>query len=187
MNKLLYLLLVAITFVSCDGRQRKHKTNTEVLVENKLLDSFSEKTSFFPETYAEVITDTILSNGYSVRIKTYTNMQNNVLKTFNKNTITYKHFYRTLVSEISVTKNNHIVFKKNIDTTYFEQSSPNNKTYKNHITNSIYIDQLKSIESNKVVLVASLAVPNAKNEDLFNIVIDENGVFKIIKKNYVRT
>ena len=52
------------------------KTNTEVLKEHKLLDSFSEQIKYIPEKYTEVITDTILSNGFRVKIKYYYDMKN---------------------------------------------------------------------------------------------------------------
>ncbi|WP_158526739.1 hypothetical protein [Olleya aquimaris] len=42
MNRFTLLLLgILIAFLSCDGRDRVHKTPQEVLIENKLLDSFS--------------------------------------------------------------------------------------------------------------------------------------------------
>ena len=53
------------------GKERIHLSNTEVLKEHKLLDSFAEQVEYIPEYYTEVINDTIFSNGYDVKIKMY--------------------------------------------------------------------------------------------------------------------
>ena len=51
MNKIaLLLFILLVTLISCDGRERAHKSNTEVLIENKLLDSFSESIKYIPDT-----------------------------------------------------------------------------------------------------------------------------------------
>ena len=56
MNKLIPLLLfIAVLFIGCDGRSRAKQTNTEVLKEHNLLDSFSEHTEYIPMEYTEVV------------------------------------------------------------------------------------------------------------------------------------
>ncbi|WP_223035062.1 hypothetical protein [Hanstruepera marina] len=94
--KLFYLaalFIITICFTACDGRDRLSMTPQEVLKENKLLDSFSEKQiRFIPEEYAEKTTDTIFDNGYKVHVKMYTDMENHITVDLNGEKVNYRDF-----------------------------------------------------------------------------------------------
>lgn len=174
--------------MSCDGRDRKFKTNVEVLKENKLLDSFSEQIKYSPETYSEVLTDTILSNGYRVKIKTFSDMSNSFLNEYVVNTISHKYYFRKLISEVYIEKDKTIIFNKIIDNSFLEKKSIyNNINLGSSILNLLEVDQIKSIESNKVVLIASMSMPVKNDSTIFNIVIDNDGNCELKKIDYART
>ncbi len=190
MKKLSFIIFVfTMTFFNCDGRDRKHKTNAEILKENKLFDSFSEKVKYLPEAYSEISTDTILSNGYKIKIRTFSNMSQSILDEFVIENITHKLYFRKLRSEVYIEKNSRLVFNKVIDHAFFESNLDHN-TFKldDHVLNPIEVDQQKSMETNKVVLTAALNIPRKPdNTSLFNILIDDLGNVELKNINYAGT
>ena len=64
------LLLLAISFMNCDGRHRKHRSNTEILAESNPLNAFGNQPHFIPNQPVKIETDTILSNGFRVKLIT---------------------------------------------------------------------------------------------------------------------
>ncbi|WGD34651.1 hypothetical protein [Olleya sp. YS] len=176
MNKFIVLILaVFIALVSCDGRDRIHKTPQEVLIENKLLDSFSENIKYFPKEYVESTTDTVLSNGFRVKIKTYTDMENAVLQSFTVDTIKNRHYFREVISEVVVFKENKQVFKQNIDDTFLSVIDTD------YIINEMYLDEEKSLETNNLHLIASLCIPRTVNCPVYSIIIDKYGKYEVLK------
>lgn len=113
--KLFYLtalIVLTICFTACDGRNRLDRTPQEVLQENKLLDSFSEQEiRFIPKEYAEKTTDTIFSNGYIVRTKMYTDMNNHITVNLNGVTVNYRDFNL----DIEVIKDDKTILSLNIN------------------------------------------------------------------------
>ncbi|QXP58525.1 hypothetical protein [Olleya sp. HaHaR_3_96] len=178
MNKFTLLILsILIAFLSCDGRDRINKTPREVLLENKLLDSFSENIQYFPKEYTEVKTDTILSNGFRISIKNYSDMHHSVLQTSKNESIINKHYFRKFISEIEVFKDDKPIFKQVLNDDFLSLQ------ISDYINNEVYIDQVKSLETNTVNLVASLCIPRAANCSIYNIVIDANGFYNITKES----
>lgn len=96
MKNLFYIaaFIFSMVFWACtDGQERMYKSPQEVLHENKLLDSFSDKEiRFIPETYAEKTTDTIFDNGYVVKVKMYSDMENHITVKLGDETINYRDF-----------------------------------------------------------------------------------------------
>lgn len=176
MNKYTFLLfIILIALISCNGRDRVKKSNQEVLIENKLLNLFSENIKYFPESYAESTTDTILNNGFRVKIKTFTDMENSVLNTFEVDSIKHNHYFREIISEIVVFKNKKQIFKNKIDDTFLSVM------LSDYIINEIYIDEQKSLDTNKLHLITSLCIPRSVNCPVYSILIDENGKYEVLK------
>ncbi|WP_375239229.1 hypothetical protein [Aurantibacter sp.] len=130
MKKLISFISLAIIFgffLSCDGRDRVHKSPETVLKENKLLDSFSENITYIPEQYSEVITDTILSKGYRINIKSYTDMNSYIefnLKSSLPKTINSKTRYYNFISELNIyNPENEIEFSQKIDKNYLVKNN----------------------------------------------------------------
>ncbi|WAC02845.1 hypothetical protein N7U66_04210 [Lacinutrix neustonica] len=128
MNKFILLILITlIGLLSCDGRDRVYKTNAEVLKAHQLLDLFSERVTYVPEKYTTVVTDTILSNGFRIKIKAYIDMENAVLKISHSDGLKDKKHFRNRKAEITVKKNNKLIFSKIIDNDFFLKINPNLK------------------------------------------------------------
>lgn len=176
MNRLLVLiLLILIAFSSCDGSDRKHKTNKEVLKENKQLDSFSEYVKYIPETYSEVETDTILDNGFRVIIKTYTEMNDNVLNEFRIDTINHKFYYRTYTGKLDVFYNNVSILEETINKSYFNKGQ-DKKFWDDAILGGIYLDEHNSTSKKERVFISVLyCIPESEICKEFNIIVDTKG------------
>ncbi len=125
---LFVLCFFVLCFAACDGRDRLHQTPQETLQESKLLDSFSTKTVYIPATYTEIKTDTILSNGFRIKIKTYSDLENNLVDTVKKDTILNQTYYREFISEVTVFKDEKEVFNKAIDKTFFTKQKDSLKS-----------------------------------------------------------
>jgi hypothetical protein len=67
MNKLCLLILITIASISCDGRHRAYMKNEAILREANLFESFSEEFKYIPERPTEIVTDTLLSNGFHIK------------------------------------------------------------------------------------------------------------------------
>lgn len=174
MNKLFGLfLLIIITLSSCDNRDRKNKSNEDVLKEIKLSDSFSEITKYIPEIYTEVNTDTILNTGFRVKIKTYTEMQDNVFNEFTIDSIKYKFYYRNYTGKLDVFYNNTSVLKETINKSYLNQNG-DKSFWDDAIMGGIYIDELNSTKK-EVYISVLYCIPESEICKEFNIIVDKEG------------
>ncbi|MCX7549424.1 hypothetical protein [Xanthomarina sp. F2636L] len=172
----LVLMCIGIASVSCDGRYRVYKSNTDILIENKLLDSFSENITYIPESYTEVVTDTILSNGFHIKMKTYSNMEKSVLYEFKQDTINFKEYHREFISEVIITKNSKEVFNKIVDKQFFEITE--NLHLKNSIV-KLMVDESSSVKNNSMILSAMIQTTDSKKIRFYDIIIDAEGTYKL--------
>ncbi|WP_417873654.1 hypothetical protein [Xanthomarina gelatinilytica] len=187
MKQFIFLLVIAtigIVSISCDGRDRVFKTNTEVLIENKLLDSFSENITYVPETYTEVATDTILYNGFHVKLKTYTIMDKHIVNEFKQDSIVYKKYYREFVTDVIVTMNDKEIFNERIDKEFIHKH--NNNLQLNKAIINVMVNQVSSVKNHGLVL--SAMIKDIQNETIkfCDILIDSEGnlVLKEVQELY---
>ena len=176
------LFFISLGFMSCDGRDRAYKTNQDVLKEHNLYKSFSESVSFVPENYMETTNDTILSNGFQVKIKSFTDMKRSVLKEFTKNNIAHKTYYRNIKATISILKDNRKIISTTIDKDIFKNFNNSSKTDSNPIIQGIWLNQYASIINDKVILNVRLYEPETKNHEDYTLSFDENGTLSIDNK-----
>ncbi|AUC81619.1 hypothetical protein [Lacinutrix sp. Bg11-31] len=180
-NILFILTIVSILFLGCDGKDRVYKSNTDVLKEHKLLDSFSEDIKYFPEKYNEFKIDTILSNGFTVKIKSYTDMESSYLNEFKADNITHKHFYRDSKATIVVT-NNGIVFDKLIDKkTFSEFDNTFSELLKDTNMNGVWINEEKSLLNSNITINVNFCKPETDQCEFFNLIIEKDGKYRIIR------
>ncbi len=181
MNKFTVLILgIIITLISCDARDRINRTPKEILKEKNLLESFSERVSYFPQEYSEVKTDTILSNGYHVNVKTFTDMESSYLKQFKHDSINYKYHYRDFKAEI-VASLNSVIFHDVIDKQYVLKHDKTVSYYmETSILKSVWVNQEESLNQNKLVLNILFTQPKTNTEKIFELVIDNTGDKKLI-------
>ncbi|WP_341215124.1 hypothetical protein [uncultured Wocania sp.] len=169
-----FIFVVIITLISCDGRDRKYKTNTEVLKENKLFDSFSEEIKYIPEQRTEVLTDTFLSTGFQIKIQYYALDTKTVKFSNDKNkTLHFKNFE----AQLQILKNNKLVVQNIINKrSFIEFESPT--FWEQAIMQFIWIDYEKSTE-NIITLNTSFNIPETEIYKDFSIIIDAFGNIKI--------
>lgn len=185
MNKLILLIFAGfITLMSCDGRERVHKTNTEILQENKLLDSFAERSIFIPEQRLETITDTLLSNGFSVKIKTYSDMENTVVFTKKRHALLEKTHYRNFIFEIEVKKEGVSIYNDAYSKTRvnkelnfrsdFPENSPFYNFHNKSVLKSITVDD-ESLLRDKIMINLTYYIPETKHYTTSTLFIDDKG------------
>jgi hypothetical protein len=180
MRILFYIIcIVSLAFVSCDGRDKSYKTNQEVLKEHKLFKSFSEKITYIPENYLETTTDTILSNGFQVKIKSYTDMNSSVLKEYSQDNLQYKKYYRDIKTSISIVKNNQEITSTTITKELFNDYNKSSKTNRNKIIQGVWLNQYSSTIYNKVILNVQLYEPETKHHEHYTLEFDEQGTLSI--------
>ena len=181
-NKLLFLFIFIITLFSCDGRNRKHKSNAEVLHEKNLFNSFSEQIIFSPEHNVEIVNDTILKNGFHIKMKYYSVKNNSIIKIKKtENDTTTKILYKNFIAKLKVSKNGKVIYDSVIDKSLFS-THENSMFLKNSIMQYIWVDYEASTKK-ELYLNTSFNIPETENYKDFVIKIDEDGGIKIKEKN----
>ena len=187
MKNLLFLLtLVSVMFIGCDGKDRVHLSNTEVLKEHKLLDSFSEKVEFIPESHVEINTDTILNNGFRVKIRYHRHIKEYVSLEYNEDSIHHIKHYYDFVAKVTIYKGSEEIFKKDIYKRSLEKHSVYFvKKVQNLIMNPSYIDYERSLKKDEVVIVFPLCTTDTQDCLFYELIVNKNGSFeyKLIENN----
>jgi len=179
MSKLIFILCLSIVLINCDGRDRVFKTTEEALIENKLLDSFSESIQYFPELYREVETDTTLSNGYKVKIRYYSDMKNQVTEKTKEDLISNIKHYRDFVSEVTVLKDSKEIFKKSINKYNIREGDTDFvKIVQKLILQPIFVNQEKSIENNNLIIALPLCSTDTSHCLFYELIINADGKFE---------
>lgn len=183
MNRLLFFILIfAITLASCDGRNRKYKTNAQVLKENKLLESFTQEVKFVPETYTEIKTDTILSSGFEVKISYHSLESSFVLETRkSKNDAITRTHHKNFEAQLLVLKNSTIINKSLISKKLFYEFE-STTFWANAIMQFLWIDYAAS-NKNMLYLNTSFCIPNTDECKGFTLKINDQGVIQIEEIN----
>lgn len=181
-NFILILVLIAISFTSCDGRKSKSESLKEAVKEFNDTIGPIEVIKYFPETYAETLTDTILSNGFKIKIKAFTDMTSNYLNEFTKDTILNKYYYRNYIADVIVYKNETEVFNKRINNSFFINYDESfTSLLKDKVLNGFWINE-KYVQSNNNIIIDFLfCKPETQSCIYFELYIDEKGDYKIIK------
>lgn len=165
--------------LSCSGKDKTMLTPQESLKEKKLLDSFSESINYFPEEYAEVETDTTLSNGFRVVIKIQTKMDSNVLVETKKDTITNKTFYRNFVGHVSIFKYGSLIISKEIDKSFIKNELNSKEiNLSQYIISNIWISDHFDNSKEKICLNIEYCQPKTTDSCFrFGFFIDESGKY----------
>ncbi|MCB0425242.1 MAG: hypothetical protein KDD20_08955 [Mangrovimonas sp.] len=169
--------------LSCSGKDKALLTPQDSLKEKKLLDSFSENIQYFPEKYSEMVTDTTLSNGFRVHIKTQTDMESSVLKAYQLDSITHKNYYRNINAMVNVYKNGQQIFSQLIDKPFFYNQYSNHKELLAKMTLKVaqvnQLDDYHSDSNDDVQIEFHYSDSDEKLWDRFVLRIQENGVYNI--------
>uniref|UniRef100_UPI0040488998 hypothetical protein n=1 Tax=Mariniflexile sp. TaxID=1979402 RepID=UPI0040488998 len=181
MNKLVVLLFILIVlFIGCDGR----KTKSDLLKESvtKFKDSLGaiEIVEYIPEKYSEVKTDTILSNGFSISIKTYTNMKESVTSKHKIDSVTYVEHHRNWISEVKIKKSDQQIFNEKIDKDFFLKNNIQiDDDLPDAINTKVWIDEEASIEKDSISLLTVFLHLEDAHYLIYRIKIGTNGHYSL--------
>ena len=174
-NILLLSFLIVACFMNCDGRDRIYKTNAHILTENNQLDRFSKEIKFVPEAKVEIVTDTILNNGFQIKI-VYNSIENSsVLKTENNSTSTIH--YKDFEAKLHVLKNGSTINQSLVNKELFH-AFENTPFWESAIMQYIWIDYEAST-THKLFLNTSFNIPNTETYKDFVLMIDSSGTIQI--------
>lgn len=186
--RVLFVLFFAltITFLSCDGRDRKYKTNAEVLKEHKLFESFSKEITYIPEQRTEIYTDTLLSTGFHVKLQYYSINDSYSTKTIkspnNPNKTTH---FKNFEAQVQVLKNEKHILQGNINKTLF-QAFESAAFWDTAIMQYVWIDYQHSSQDH-VTLNTSFNIPKTEVYKDFSIIINKFGEIDIKQINLTKT
>lgn len=183
------ILILIIGFTSCDGRKTKNQALLESIEEFKKSASL-EVNVYVPETYLEREVDTLLSNGYRVKIRTYSDMSNSVLFTKIKDTINYQTNYRNFKFDIRIEKEGKLIYnesfdKKKVNTALNYKANFNSES---DLYNFDKLAVLKSIQVNDdpsyvnmVLIDIMYVIPEVDRVASHTLFIDEKGKSTFVK------
>ncbi|MDH3323117.1 MAG: hypothetical protein OEM04_09015 [Flavobacteriaceae bacterium] len=182
-NLIFIIFLISVAVISCDGRSKIYKSNQEILKEHGLYEAFSERISYIPESYLETTTDTILSNGFMIKLKSYTDMNNSLLNAYTKDYIQHKNYYRTINTHITIIKNNQEILTKIINKeTIIEFDKSLEKRIYNKIIQGVWINEYASLINNKVIVNVLFVEPETNKNINYSIEFDAQGKLFITDK-----
>ncbi|MDW5288382.1 hypothetical protein [Formosa sp. PL04] len=175
------VLIIITTLSSCDGRDKSRINPKQILADKGMLTSFSERINYLPENYSETITDTILKTGYNVHIKTYMDMNSNVLKAEIKDSLNIKTFYRNAIADVSVEVNNKNIFNHTISKIFITNNIQGiSEALQPYIFKSIWIDDDHVTSEDSVLFNILYSKPeNASDNKSFLLTISKEGDYKI--------
>ncbi len=168
------LLVFFIGLTSCNNKSKNDYLKESISQYQDSTKSI-EVIKYIPREYSEIKTDTILSNGFIVKVITFSNMNTPLIKNSKLNFVNYKNYFRPIECDVIVFKNNKRIFKEYINVEFVSKHLAKTEDLEDYINNSISIDQEASLLSNKLVLTASLYKPESTNCISYQIIIDESG------------
>lgn len=184
MKHIIALLIIAIVaFTSCEGKKTKNQALAESIEEFKKTVNF-ETNVYIPKTYVEQQIDTTLSNGFKVKIKTYSDMANSVRFSKIKDTINYQTHYRNFKFDIVVSMDEKEIFnesfnKKKVNKAFnYESNLVSGSDLYNFdalaILESINVNDDPSY-TNMVLIDIVYAIPESDNFASHRLFIDKRG------------
>lgn len=183
MKKLIFLILIiSIVFAHFDGRDRKYSNNRDVLQSSNLLESFSKKVKFTPNEPVEIVTDTILSSGFEIKLK-YQSLENNFISniTTAQDLSTKETHYKDFEAELRISIHGELITKSLINKRLFENYA-NPEFWKQAIMQHVWIDYQNSTDQ-YVQLNTSFRILETETYKDFSILINSLGSIEIKEIN----
>lgn len=185
MKKLMFLIfLPVVVLLSCDGRDRAYKSNAEILSDSNLLESFSKQIKNIPNESVEIYIDTILSNGFQVKLK-YNSIEGDfisVVKETKHDSVIYTN-HKNFEAKFQVLKQGEIISEYLLNKHIF--SKFDKSTFlKNAVMQFVWIDYDSSTKD-YINLNTSFRIPETESYKDFSIKIDSFGNMEIKEINLV--
>ncbi|MDN3667473.1 hypothetical protein ACFFU1_05965 [Algibacter miyuki] len=173
---------ISLVFMSCDGRNRMHQSNREVLESANLLESFSTRVYFVPQEEVKIHTDTIMSSGFHVKLN-YNSIEGQfVSKTeVTKGKTQTKIHFKNFEAQLSVLKQGQLLTHSLINKSLFkEYATPD--FWEQAIMQHVWLNHEQST-AEMVCLNTSFRILNTNTFKDFSILIDTFGNLKIKEVN----
>lgn len=122
MKNFLGMLVLVVAFCfSCDGRQTKKESLQRAVSEFNLRLHPIPSDTYNPESYVEIVTDTLIANMISVRIKNYSLMDKQILiSKADLDNSEHRNYQRVFESEISISTATKDIFNTRISAQQFK-------------------------------------------------------------------
>lgn len=181
-----FLSLLCLTIMNCEGRTTQRQALQEDIEEyNKNINV--ELHVYEPESYVEQQIDTLFHNGFRVKIKTYSDMQNDVLLTKIKDTINYQTHYRNYKFDILIEKDGKPIYADSFDK---EKTSkllwPEVHIRTHHIKDFKDLGVLKSLTIDKDSAIRNdikidiiYEIPGTNKRSQYALLINPKGILKV--------
>nr|WP_321222728.1 hypothetical protein [uncultured Psychroserpens sp.] len=171
---LLVSFLTLIILTSCDGRKSKSDRINNAVLEFNNKEKLIDLKDYFPESYAEIKTDSIIAQTFKVSVKNYTVMNQQILvKQTSKNRNKTSKFHRVFESEVVVAIEDKIIYSKHISVEKFKNFDTS-EFWSNATLEHVWVNQEASSTEN-LSLSVSIINPKNKRFKLYEIRIDQSG------------
>jgi len=161
--------------MSCDGRDRATYSNKENVENSKLSDSFFEKKEYIPEIYTQFDVDTLLSNGFRIKIKVYSDMESSYLNEFRLDSIKYKHYYRYFNADLKVIKNKKEIYSNTISHHILGDILKNTSGHINqYILTDFWVEQFTSNMDDKAIVKLFFCKPESEICKTIRLIFSDN-------------
>ena len=173
-NVLLFIFLISIIGFSCDGRQTKKESLERAISEFNLNDSPIEFVSYHPEAYAEIVTDTIISNSTKITIKNYSLLDEQILISDPTDATSKKIKYqRVFESEISISTASKDIFSTHISAKQFK-TMDSDPFWDGATLQHAWVNQELSTSSD-IIMDISFINPKSDTYKIYRMTVDSYG------------
>ncbi|MGC6430629.1 MAG: hypothetical protein ACON5F_06285 [Jejuia sp.] len=183
MKHIIFIVFIGIVaFTSCNNRTTKRDSLKQAVSKFKNTVEPIEFVEYFPNGYSEKQTDTILSNGITVRIKSYTDINKGVVLEKTKDSVSVvNEIHRKWISEIKIEKEGILIFSEIIDDAFFKKHMHlDSEKLSNCIVldTALYTDHYKNTDD-YIILHTGLAYLKEKKNLFYDLKIDTEGRLEI--------
>ncbi|ARV08711.1 hypothetical protein BTO05_03310 [Winogradskyella sp. PC-19] len=193
MKNYIYIFFVLVLgFVSCDGRTSSSKALSESIEDFKAQTSLKEL-HFIPETAIQKTVDSTLSNGFRVKLKVVTDLDNSVKISSQKDTVNHITTYRNFKFSILVEKEGKLIFSDSFDKSKVNKllgfsddlkaNEPFYDFHKKSVLKYIELYDKPSLET-EVLINIGYAIPQSRLYSEQTLRIKEDGTLDIVYLNY---
>lgn len=176
MKQILSILscLALLFFASCDQRTSEKERLENAISEFNQKQTVLETQTFYPETYTEIKTDSIISDTFKVSISNYSNMQKTIVLTEKPSVKTEAlKAHRVFESDVLVAVQNKVVFEGHFSAVDFKNNNTS-EFWKDATLEHIWVNQDQSDET-QLLLGISIVNPKSKAYKYYEMRIDHFG------------
>ncbi|MCK8481496.1 hypothetical protein [Psychroserpens algicola] len=176
MKKISFIIscILIIVLMSCHNRTSKKERLEQAVTEFNKNIKLIDIDNYYPVSYTEIKTDSLIANTFKVSIKNYANMDSEIQLSQRINQLKKTtNYHRTFASEIRVVVQDKIIFETHISAENFIDYLPSD-FWNNATLEHVWVNQEQS-DSEKLSLGLSFINPLQQSHKLYNLRIDKQG------------